>query len=601
MRVIHDRTLPIRLRPEGVLPCAELGLLSVITREGHLWLYRTDGQRVWSFPLKAGQGAVKTCFSADGRLISAAFKGGGVRVYDLQQGKIISEGSGWPFSEQVVALCAHQVKSKAEKLAPLVDVSEALPNLPPLTSALSKNLTTRAGLDTLQGHGVNDIATVIGDGGTIELTLNGVFRVGGVRVPPGVKANDIHRFNNEYVLVGDRIGRLCTVPLQTTFLEDPFFCDAAGIVAKLAVLCAYVGEVARGLDEDTTSFIDFSRTLTNNLENNVKLEPVAAFYEVLLTGMMSTGLKTWLDEVGEKNIKKWARMANTCVDQLKGKFFGMILPAAERMVVLSGELKALVETRVGNLYGLDGQMVEYVIQSTCEFIKTTYLFLESVNNGANGFNCFADWLAVIAVALREGEEGVGDWSVGEVAKYISQNGFLKDFFVRNLNSVLESWAVAESRFDATYESFSEGSKDGVRLGPVKMIEGCQDADILASGVWKNGVWGAAYSRLGLEIWGRGDLIKIDLQERLMGFEVVDIQVGEEEVFILGTKKESECLGILRVMKGEKIDVFEGFDAERLRLYETGRTRTFAAVGRTSDLKDTVVVVGENRFAVVELD
>lgn len=484
-KLLHTKVLPSAVQPDVLSWCPTMDLIAFVSKENHIWIYRSNGQRVWSFPLKRDDSLVKLCWSPDGKSIAVATQKEGYRMYDVYLGKIITDAkklnmqtkNQFPESPLQTINWALRSNSAADHLDQYedvfnVDCIKLLPKLSPLPNASSDHiLTSKLAIDSLiqSSSTISDFLILGYENGILNMTLNGLFNISPVQYTNKDNASvqflqieSTPDLSKHYILskTNDKATqsyRYSVLPVTIDAFKEngAYVTELITSATKIQLLIIYLQEVVSNLSGDCKNFLEFNHKLVTILEDeaskNDKNYPLgqpdshhyyatSELYELLLTGMMSDNLKSWLENsVGEKNLKKWLKLGNNCIDQVKFKIFSLLIPAAERLIILVSKLKHLSgwnedrlsgdlseEDKISKLLGLNSKELDESIELTKNLLRNVYKFVIGLNHEQKLFNCFINWLTTILDDLKD-EDKKNDFynenyyfSVTEISEYITK-------------------------------------------------------------------------------------------------------------------------------------------------------------------------------------
>lgn len=395
--------------------------MALVSQDGTLYIYRLNGQRVWCFNVKNSQNKDPDIYwSPDGKRVILTV-GDHCRFYDIILGKFVVDEES---KDRVVdigwLMDLHGLAANTRLFS--VDVASSLPKLAPLATG-NNIVTSKQELDlVMQIDGDLKELHLMVYSDSIEFVMNGLFNVGPIcfeslgffKIVPSSCLT-------EYYVLNRTNDAVCLLKLDLNSLNgsSKHLVEVISCSSKISVIMMYFQELVSSLHGDPTSFKDLNERLVSSIEHDNSPDgAVSELSELLVTGMMSEKLASWLDTtVGDKNLKRWLKLGNNCIDLIKHKIFSLLIPAAERLMVLVSELRSLAEWKAQlGVYELVQQMAELATV----LLRQVYDFVLRLNHEQKNFNCFINWLTVALAELKdEKKDEETNYSVTEVSEYIT--------------------------------------------------------------------------------------------------------------------------------------------------------------------------------------
>ncbi|GMF35782.1 unnamed protein product [[Candida] boidinii] len=171
--------------------CPTMDLITFVTTDSSIWVYRLDGQKVWSISVE-GTEIERVTWRPDGKIMAAACVDGVVRLFDSNTGGLVSvlktedaakgnpENINW-FSRNL----NFQGLNKYESLFK-IDISKSLTKLSPLSSKSTQVAFTAKIVNNEMircDNSILDFLVVCSETAVISTTLYGVFNIGEYVIP----------------------------------------------------------------------------------------------------------------------------------------------------------------------------------------------------------------------------------------------------------------------------------------------------------------------------------------------------------------------------------------------------------------------------------
>ncbi|GMM38415.1 hypothetical protein DASC09_057540 [Saccharomycopsis crataegensis] len=543
--IIHDKALPITVRKDGFSWCPTMDLLAVISKDGSLWIYRADGQRIWSFPLRSFNAQVKTCWSRDGKFIVAASKTFGRRLFDVQLGKVIGNhqmiNSEHPINELDVQAVnwvsnlgtnqdSNELGNNGIQELLSVDVSKSLPKLPPLPNlSLDHILRSKLASDSLyeSSNSLNNFLVTGYENGSVSISLNSILNSKTVQWQQGsnvefLQIESVDDLTVHYIIskaqkTEDK-SQYFILPLETSFSNNEYAKEVIASSTRISFIVLYLLDIADNFESDCKAFVEFHTKIVNVLDEEAAQESknvaggdnakfyyaTSELYELLLTGMMSDSLKSWLENtLGKKNLKKWSKLGNTCVDQIKYKIFSSFIPAGQRLIISLSKLKSVVSWKESviineqdkiHAFGLESKKIDDCIAQVKTIMREIYKFVADLNDEQKLFNCFINWLTTIIESLSDDDKKDLEnddlyYSVTEISEYITNKLNSLDIFkyiekseVNNksnqlINSIKQIDSVCQHIFEEIKKNICDSIKFGANVVEIGSSIDAKNVDI----------------------------------------------------------------------------------------------------------------------------
>ncbi|KAF8419687.1 anaphase-promoting complex, cyclosome, subunit 4-domain-containing protein [Tirmania nivea] len=439
-QIQFEKTLPNPARPGLAAWSPKHDLLCFVTTNESVLLYRMNGQRVWGIAQrkeKAGQeGQVERLqWRPDGKVIALGYSDGTTKICDVNNGKVVLTvapeapgfGSvscvGWvdnrlaPNNEQkqegIKALTAGIPKGILD-----LEVNQMLPRLSVLPgtgpdSLFSSKITLDAMINTVKGadSDILDVLLVGDDNGRILVNIFESFAVGQLHLstlcpqlgaqckllshtaPPSLKTHAllISTPNSFY---------FTTLDLLFTSQFGQYLHQLAFTSTKLQALLKYIKETVTALNSEWKTMNDLHTryvSLVNEAlqdaggsSGGVGLE----FFELLITGVGSEGLKEWLvDVLTERGQKRWEKTSLNGYETLRRLVHENLLPTCERLIILLSRLRGLARWKErGSPLGLEPEDFTRCVDAVAGLTVYAHSFVSKLNHELDLYRAFSLWL-----------------------------------------------------------------------------------------------------------------------------------------------------------------------------------------------------------------
>ncbi|KAF8476183.1 anaphase-promoting complex, cyclosome, subunit 4-domain-containing protein [Kalaharituber pfeilii] len=440
---IHfEKTLPNPARRGLAAWSPQHDLLCFVTTNENVLLYRMNGQRVWGIAQRKDRSGREARvemlqWRPDGKVIALGYSDGVTRICDVNNGKAVlmmtadstSFGKisciGWvdnrgaPKSTQA---CYGMKPASSEKIPKGIldlEINQMLPRLSVLPSGtgpdslFSSKITLDSMINTVKGTD-SDILDVllIGDiNGKILVNIFESFVVGTLNLPTlcpqlGNQCNLIQHTSPPslatHALLISSPKRLYFTTLDLLFTSQfgQYLHQLAFTSTKLQALLKYIKETVNALNSEWktmndlaskyVSLVDEALQESGSSGGGVSLE----FFELLITGVGSAGLKEWLvDVLTERGQKRWEKTSLNGYETLRRLVHENLLPTCERLTILLSRLRGLARWKErGSPLGLEPEDFTRCIDAVSGLTIFAHSFLAELNHELELYRAFSSWL-----------------------------------------------------------------------------------------------------------------------------------------------------------------------------------------------------------------
>lgn len=278
--------------------------------------------------------------------------------------------------------------------------------------------------------------------GTIHIRIFDCFDVGSVdltsSLPKDSKTCKVlrhvaHPLSSTHALAvqtttGKGAYQLHVIALDLKFIPQtsPYYLSTLATKStQLLNLLRYLTQVSTHLSIELRGALDLPGKLVRNINETLaqsadgQTDFVTAAYQLVVTGDCGDELRDWMiDEVGERNIKRWDKASTLGMENIRRFTHECLLPALERCQVVISRLEGLSTfTKSAQVLGLDLQSLYRVMDTVdCLNLLGHYL-LKTVGKEIRQFTAFMKWLRLeveIQGLERENAGGPGSERLDEL-------------------------------------------------------------------------------------------------------------------------------------------------------------------------------------------
>jgi anaphase-promoting complex subunit 4 len=165
------------------------------------------------------------------------------------------------------------------------------------------------------------------------------------------------------------------------------------LLRYLTQTSTHVSIELRGAFDLPGKFIrNINQTLAQSADGPVDF--VTAAYQLVVTGDCSDELREWMiDEVGERNLKRWEKASNLGMENIRRLVHECLLPALERCQVVLSRLQGLSRfAKSAQVLGLDTQNLSRIMDTVECLTLLGHHLLKTVGKEMKQFTAFMKWL-----------------------------------------------------------------------------------------------------------------------------------------------------------------------------------------------------------------
>ncbi|EGW31907.1 uncharacterized protein SPAPADRAFT_61013 [Spathaspora passalidarum NRRL Y-27907] len=402
LSVIHSGKF-VSLSDGNILTfCPSLNLLFISMNKTSLWIYRTNGERIYSINNKTPIQSI--CFNQDWFVCVGLDSS--IKIYDCDDGKLLQTHT----SENVKLIQWTSLQQLSEQLYN-VDVLGQMPKLP---------LVENSSLDYM----------IVGDDHSVNITFNNLTNETqlntSISLPDGwipVLPPQGELFKELMFLIRrDNSHRLLCLSYN---LENKTLFQT--VLVKLSHSINLLHFIQKNL-QDCHKHIESSFQILDRLFDNLQTEieePLTVhLINIALTNLIDESTKDyWLNSMGERNYKRLSKAMNHMYDEVRQVMFKFVITSFERLIILLSDLKGITiwlnDTEEQD-FGLNLNIIEELISMSTSWIKTSYRLIFDIQKEQKLFNEFMAWVkGSIIDKISEEESTDQDFSICDIIKFIN--------------------------------------------------------------------------------------------------------------------------------------------------------------------------------------
>lgn len=430
--------------------CPRMDLLAVSMNRTSIWMFRLDGERVYSINNTCA--IVHLRWNDSGRFFAVSGADNLVNVYESNTGKLVNKfasnaslpitltnwcsidvatsvlGATRPQFQDMFKVdvlkgmpkLSNEVDAMAESTAP----GGAVP-LNPASQPMSTSVT-----NTTDNDATMDYLLVVNSNVSMSVTFNNLFTVSDIALPQHYKflkhamGKDLFA---QYFLMEDPASRLHLQRFRLALRNAHKRKHLLNVVRWCSQSVSMVNHILDQLGSVTAearSFLDlYDRYLANYKDTlYADVDLTTAFPHPLevedtivndLTDMLLTGLVPetskdfWLNQFGERGLLRLSTAGNAVYDAARKTLFTQIILALEKLLVLLSYLDSVARSEKlfqRDTMGISVDSLKAVIESSKQLAIKFYAFVWKINEEQESFNKFLNWCKIEVIEkLAKGE------------------------------------------------------------------------------------------------------------------------------------------------------------------------------------------------------
>lgn len=387
--------------------CPSMNLLAVSMNRTSIWVYRLDGERIYSVNNKSP--IKQLIWSPDGRRFCLSGADMLCKVYNANSGLLLSTIGQLNHEIMLANWCGYNYNSEL-KFGNLfkINVIELMPQLVHDLPVPKENSSEYL----LEVCGVGELA----------ISFNNILHVPGMNLPPDRKYLGhalSSLWNHTFLACSDSqqlhlIDLFFDIPME---LREYHMC-IIGQVCQILSLVNMIKEVLSTLKEELKSHFQLFDRYISNLNDTLygdidltthfptpresQLRLCNSLYDILLTGIIPESLKDyWLNQLGERGIKRLGKLGSSAYDLIRKQCFALVVAAMERIIILLTSLNGIsqwleTDEKKSNL-GLLFPSLERLLELAKRIIRSIHELVWAVNEEQKLFILFTNWVKLYII------------------------------------------------------------------------------------------------------------------------------------------------------------------------------------------------------------
>lgn len=433
--------------------CPTMDLLAISMNQTSIWMFRVDGERVYSINNKAP--ILDFQWSLGGKYFVCSGNDKAAKVYDSNTGanlgsfdthasECITLISWHSFSNQFSDYVSNTPKLSLDLSQ--IDILKALPKLSFETEVLdpqhglhaSKKVEASSCLYTKENNREIDYILVVNDNEFISVIFRNTFIVPNIPIPKGFryvkhivgkdffKQNFLLRNSNDDIMIQQCKFSLSHEQSKINFIK------VLELMVQMIAIQNHINEQCDIITKTASDFLSlFDRYLSNYRDSllgndgNTGFKSLVAIHDTIvidLSDMLLTGLipqKTqdfWLNQFGVRGLTRLSSVGNAAYDTTRELLYAQVLLAAQKLIIILSDLEGLAKAEQHCLripFGLSTIGIKQAIEQLKEFVKDVHDFIWSLNEEQELMNKFLNWCEIEVIEkLSKNESDPADFFKG---------------------------------------------------------------------------------------------------------------------------------------------------------------------------------------------
>lgn len=404
--------------------CPQMDILAVSMNHMSIWMFRLDGERVYSINNRAR--ILHLCWSSSGTFFAVSGSDHVIKVYESNTGRLVNMFAATP-GLPISLASWHTVdveKSVAGAGPPSVFQDmfhiEVLQSMPKLSYEVPATDSLGAAAAELNPDKHLDFLLVASGDSQMSMTFNNLFTVANIELPAANKllrhAMGPDLFTQQFLVQNGSSQLLlqdATLQIDTPRLRN-LLIKTVRFAAQLLALDKHIADQLAAVSAEAAEFIAlFDRYLANYKDALLEGETVDLLEaqdrmiedlgDMLFMGTVPEHTTDyWLNQFGERGLMRLSSLGNNVYDNVRRTLFTQHVLALEKMVVILTYLSGI--TRAAGFlkeddFGIDLLLVEAAISHTLSLLKSVYDLIWKLNKEQQGFNEFLNWCKIEVIEM----------------------------------------------------------------------------------------------------------------------------------------------------------------------------------------------------------
>ncbi|KAF3989547.1 hypothetical protein FT663_03573 [Candidozyma haemuli var. vulneris] len=427
-----------------------MDLLAISMNKTSIWMFRFNGERVYSINNKAQ--VLDLQWNSSGRFFAVSSADHFINIYDTNTGDLVNKfatNTSLPITLMSWVSVKLDISIGSERAMPFINMfkQDILKDLPKLSHEVNFFDTERAGgvislqnassksqsmsisaTNTNEDDSLLDYLLVVNSNSVLTATFNNLFAVPDIELPENCKfiRHEVKDdFFNQYLLAETSSGDLEVFKMEFGFPEArqrSYVLDILKYSSLLISMLNHITDQVAEMQKEAAAFITvFDRYLSNfkdaiaegsaESENPVEVtedDLVETLMAIVLMGVVPPHLKDfWLNQFGERGLLRISKLGNELYEATRKTAYAQVILAIEKIIIILSDLRGLC-LAAQNIYddslGMTVSTLETSVELSKTLLKSFYEFIWDFNTEQESFNTFCNFVKVEIIERLSKEE-----------------------------------------------------------------------------------------------------------------------------------------------------------------------------------------------------
>lgn len=413
-----------------------MNLLAVSMNKTSIWVFRLDGERVYSINNRSA--IVHLRWNDSGKFFAVSGAENVVNVYETNNGNLVNKFASATLPITLTSWCSVDVKksiASADEVSPYqdfykVDILGGMPKLSnevdtateastiPMTA--TPNAMSTSVTNTNKDDSMIDYLLVINSDTLMSVTFNNLFTVADIELPANYRflahamAKDLF---SQLFLMEDSEGNLF---LQKFYLDlkkgqkRKHLLNIIRWCSHIVSIINHIIDQVSSITAEAATFMSlFDRYLGNYRDtlysgtdltaqfptpDEVEDKMVDDLTDMVMTGLVPEYTKDyWLNQFGERGLMKLSASGNAAFDSARKILFTQIILALEKLIILLSMLEGVARAEKSferDQLGISLESITKALDLAKAMVNAVYDFIWKLNDEQEALNKFLNWCKV---------------------------------------------------------------------------------------------------------------------------------------------------------------------------------------------------------------
>lgn len=438
-----------------------LNLLAISMNKMSIWVYRLNGERVYSINNKSPIKEIS--FLKNGDCFCLSGMDNLIKIYDSNSGKLIKTLQEKFDNINLISWSRDLQNSTINNT--LFDTN-VLKNIPKLTfNSNDISSCNIQDIDELHNETFNYLIVI--DAKKFSINFNNLLTVTDIMLPQNyrfLEHFETSNFLNQYFLIENE-NNLELIKLKFKRFDEPgesnYLLSIILDLCKIISLINYLKEQISILPTEIKPFIDLLDRYLSNFKDSITHDEelkqhdfrdliLESLYDISLTNIIPANLKDyWLNQFGERGVKRLAKTGTSMYDLLRKNIFTKIISGIERLLIILNKFKGLskwfMDSEKLNCFGLNYDSIGKVIEYFKQIMKRFYHLIWVINEEQKYFNIFINWVKIEIVEKLSKEDDIESYNNIPLVESFKISELMKYFDHHLLKSRLTEYFKIDSK------------------------------------------------------------------------------------------------------------------------------------------------------------